>query len=80
MEVAREAIRRRHSGCRTEPSWVRWIRRFVRFHGKRHPREMGAGVTAMLDHLAIAGGVASATQNQALSALLVLYGVVLEAL
>ena len=56
-----------------------WIRRFIHFHGKRHPAEMGATeVTAFLSHLAVAGNVAVATQQQALSALLFLYRVVLE--
>lgn len=55
-----------------------WVRRFVRFHGLRHPREMGAPeVEAFLTHLAVAGNVASSTQNQARSALLFLYKEVL---
>ena len=53
---------------------MQWMRRFVLFHGKRHPLEMGAGeVEAFLSHLAVDGKVAAATQNQALSALLFLY-------
>ena len=56
-----------------------WIRRFVLFHGKRHPREMGpVEVTAFLTHLARDGRVAASTQNQALSALLFLYRHVLD--
>ncbi|MGA8149243.1 MAG: phage integrase N-terminal SAM-like domain-containing protein [Gallionellaceae bacterium] len=65
---------------RTEQAYVGWIRRFILFYRKRHPQEMGAEeVTAFLSHLAVHGGVASATQNQALSsALLFLYKEVLR--
>lgn len=74
LDQVREAIRRRHYSLRTEQSYVQWIRRFILFHGKRHPREMGRGeVEAFLSHLAIDAGVAAATQNQAFSALLFLY-------
>jgi integron integrase len=65
---------------RTEDAYVQWIRRFILFHGKRHPRELGAGeVTAFLSDLAVRRGVAASTQNQALAALLFLYRVVLGA-
>jgi site-specific recombinase XerD len=58
----------------TEQAYVQWIRRFILFHGKRHPQEMGAAeVTAFLTHLAVEGHVAASTQNQALSAILLLY-------
>jgi len=74
LDQVREALRRRHYSIRTEESYVHWIRRFIRFHGKRHPREMGARqVTEFLSHLAIDAEVAATTQNQALSALLFLY-------
>jgi len=74
LQQVRDAIRRRHYSPRTEDSYVHWIRRFVYFHGKRHPAELGeAGVTAFLNHLARDRKVAAATQNQALSALLFLY-------
>ncbi|MDH4149631.1 MAG: integron integrase [Betaproteobacteria bacterium] len=74
LQQVRDAIRRKHYSPRTEESYVHWIRRFVHFHGKRHPREIGeAGVTAFLNHLARDRRVAAATQNQALSALLFLY-------
>jgi site-specific recombinase XerD len=63
----------------TEESYVGWIRRFILFHGKRHPAEMGAPeVTRFLTALAVRGQVAASTQNQALSALLFLYRRVLE--
>jgi integron integrase len=75
----REAIRVRHYSLRTERAYVHWIRRFILFHGRRHPLEMGAAeVRAFLSHLANEGGVAAATQNQALAAVLFLYKAVLE--
>lgn len=74
LQQVRDAIRRKHFSPRTEESYVHWIRRFVHFHGKRHPAKLGeAGVTAFLNHLARDRHVAAATQNQALSALLFLY-------
>ena len=79
LETAREVLRLRHYSIRTEQSYLDWIKRFVRFHGKRHPRDMGAEeIRAFLTHLAVEGQVAASTQNQALSALLFLYGQVLE--
>ena len=78
LEVVRARIRAKHYSPRTEEAYVGWIRRFVRFHGRRHPREMGEGeVTAFLSSLAVQGGVAASTQNQALSALMFLYAEVL---
>ncbi|MBI2526902.1 MAG: phage integrase N-terminal SAM-like domain-containing protein [Candidatus Rokubacteria bacterium] len=75
----RAAIRGRHYSLRTEKAYVHWIRRFIVFHGKRHPAEMGAAeVTKFLTSLAVDGHVAASTQNQALSALLFLYKDVLE--
>jgi len=74
LDVAREAIRRRHYSYRTEQSYLHWIKRFIVFSGRRHPRELGAAeVTAFLNHLAIERHVAAATQNQALAALLFMY-------
>jgi len=78
LDRVREAIRSRHYSRRTEKAYVHWIRRFIFFHGKRHPAEMGAvQVTAFLTSLAVQGKVAASTQNQALSALLFLYREVL---
>lgn len=78
LDVAREAIRRRHYSYRTEETYLQWMKRFILFSGKRHPRELGAAeVTAFLNHLAIERRVAAATQNQALAALLFLYKEVL---
>ena len=76
LDHVREAIRVRHYSPRTEEAYVGWIRRFIRFHGRRHPRELGATeVTAFLSNLA-GQGVSASTQNQALSAILFLYEVV----
>jgi hypothetical protein len=64
----------RHRSPRTEAAYVEWIRRFVLFHGKRHPSELGPeAVSAFLNHLAVEGKVAASTQNQALNALVFLY-------
>lgn len=74
LDVVRDRIRVKHYSIRTETQYVQWIRRFILFHGKKHPRDMGAPeVEAFLTHLAVEGNVAAATQNQALSALLFLY-------
>ncbi len=79
LDRVREAVRVRHYSRRTEKAYVAWIRRFILFHGKRHPREMGAAeVTQYLSSLAVEGNVAASTQNQALSALLFLYREVLQ--
>ena len=74
LDRVRDAIARRHYSRRTEETYVHWIKRFIRFHGTRHPRELGeTEVTAFLNHLARDRDVAASTQNQALSALLFLY-------
>jgi integron integrase len=78
LDQLRDRIRLKHYSIRTEEAYSDWVRRFVLFHGKRHPREMGrAEVEAFLTHLAVAGRVAASTQNQAKSALLFLYKEVL---
>ena len=78
LDQVRDAIRRRHYSIRTEQSYVHWIKRFIYFSSKRHPRELGAPeVTNFLSHLARDRDVAAATQNQALAALLFLYKEVL---
>ena len=79
LDRVRQAIRARHYSRRTEEAYVAWIRRYIVFHGKRHPAEMGTPeVTRFLTSLAVDGHVAASTQNQALSALLFLYKDVLE--
>ena len=79
LEQCKIILRTRHYALRTEKSYLDWIKRFILFHGKRHPQEMGeAEIAAFLNHLANEGRVAAATQNQALSALLFLFNIVLE--
>jgi integron integrase len=74
LDRVRTALRTRHYSRKTEKTYVGWIRRFVLFHGRRHPSDMGATeVTRYLSSLATGGHVAASTQNQALSALLFLY-------
>ncbi len=69
----------RYYSIRTEQAYVQWIRRFILFHGKRHPREMGAPeLTAFLSDLALQRNVAASRQNQALHAVLFLYRDVLK--
>lgn len=79
MEVAKDKMRMRHFAYRTEQIYLHWIRRYVNFHDRQHPRTLGvAGVERFLTHLAVEGKVAASTQNQALQALLFLYRQVLD--
>ncbi len=79
LAALRERLRSRHYSLRTERAYALWVRRFVVFHGRRSPRELGAReVTAFLSHLANHGRVAASTQNQALAAILFLYREVLR--
>jgi integrase len=79
FEVAREKIRTRRLAFRTEQAYLHWMRRYVKFHGRRHPRDMGpTEVEGFLTHLAVEAGVGASTQNQALQALLFLYRRVLD--
>lgn len=78
LDQVRGKVRLKHYSIRTEQAYVDWIKRFILHFDKKHPREMGAAeVEAFLTHLAVAGKVAAATQNQAKSALLFLYREVL---
>ena len=78
LDRVRDKIRVKHYSIRTEQAYLDWIKRFILFHGKRHPSELGAPeVEAFLTHFAVAGKVAASTQNQAKSALLFLYKEVL---
>ena len=78
FEVARERMRSRHMALRTEQTYLQWMRRYVKFHGRKHPRDLGpAEVEAFLTHLAVNVKVSASTQNQALQALLFLYRQVL---
>ncbi len=75
----RTAIRTRHYSPRTEEAYVQWVRRFIRFCGTRHPRELGAqDVTRFLSSLAVDANVSASTQNQALAAIVFLYRDVLN--
>ena len=79
LERVRDKIRLKHYSIRTEQAYTDWAKRFILFHQKRHPSEMGAlEVEQFLTHLAVKGKVAASTQNQAKSALLFLYRDVLE--
>ena len=78
LDQVRTAIRLRHYGIRTEEAYVQWIRRFILYHRKRHPREMGVGeIRQYLSHPATDENVAAAPQNVALAALLFLHREVL---
>ncbi len=79
LDRARSILRRKHYAYNTEQCYLAWIRRFILFHGKRHPVHMGRlEIEAFLTHLAVKEKVAAATQNQALNALLFLYRTVLD--
>jgi len=79
LDRVRDAIRFKHYSLRTEQAYADWIKRFILFHGKRHPEAMGAEeVRTFLSDLAVNQNVAASTQNQALSALLFLYREVLK--
>jgi integron integrase len=78
LDRIRDKIRLKHYSIRTETAYVDWVRRYVNFHQRRHPRELGPEhVEAFLSHLAVQRNVAASTQNQAKSALLFLYKEVL---
>ena len=79
LDQVRQAIRARHYSRLTEKAYVGWIRRYILFHGKRHPEGMGeAEITRFLSWLATEKRVSASTQNQALSAILFLYREVLR--
>jgi integron integrase len=79
LDRVRERLRLLHRSPRTERAYVDWIRRFILFHGKRHPAQLGgAEITEFLTHLAVEANVSASTQNQALNALAFLYREVLE--
>jgi integron integrase len=79
LEQVRSTLRVNHYSLRTEEAYLQWIRRFILFHGKRHPAEMGAAeIGGFLSHLAVEGDVSASTQNQALNAIVFLYKHVLK--
>jgi integrase len=78
LDRVRAAIRAHHYSLRTEEAYVGWVRRFILFHHKRHPAEMGEPeINQFLTHLAVVENVAASTQNQTLSGILFLYQEVL---
>jgi Phage integrase, N-terminal SAM-like domain len=68
LDQVRDAIRLKHYSYRTEETYVKWIARYILFHNKRHPKDMGVPeIEKFLTHLAVEGNVAAATQNQSFS-------------
>jgi len=79
FDVVRDRIRVKHYSYPTEQAYLGWVRRFIRFHAGKHPREMsGPEVQSFLNHLAVDRRVSASTQNQALAGVLFLYREVLE--
>jgi integron integrase len=79
LDQARGIIRAKHYSIRTEDAYLDWMKRFILFHNKRHPKEMGEPeVTQFLTHLAVENKIAASTQNQAMAAILFLYKEVLK--
>lgn len=79
LDLLRDKIRYKHYGIRTEQAYLDWVKRYSLFHGKRHPKVLGAvEMEHFLTRLAVKRNVSASTQNQARSALLLLYKEVLE--
>lgn len=79
LDQVSDKLRVKHYSIRTEQAYVGWIKRYIFFHDKRHPKDMGArDIEAFLTHLAVAGKVSASTQNLAKSSILFLYREVLE--
>ncbi|MBW2642306.1 MAG: phage integrase N-terminal SAM-like domain-containing protein, partial [Deltaproteobacteria bacterium] len=79
LDLAREILRRKHYSIRTEETYVGWIKRYIYFHNKQHPKDMGVPeIEEFLTHLAVDRNVSPSTQNQAFNALLFLYRNVLN--
>ncbi len=79
LDQVQDIVRLKHYSIRTERAYVAWIRRYILFHNKRHPKDMGSReIEAFLTHLAVEGRVSASTQNQALSALIFLHRHVLR--
>jgi site-specific recombinase XerD len=79
LDQVRNRIRCKHYSIRTEQAYIEWIRKFIFYHGKRHPAEMGENeISAFLTYLAVKRKVAASTQNQALSAIVFLYREVIQ--
>jgi integrase len=79
LDQVRQRIRYLHYSIKTEQSYIQWIRRYILFHGKRHPKEMGGKeVSIFLNYLVNKENVSASTQNQALSAIIFLYKQILD--
>ena len=79
LDQMRDVMRLKHLSYRTEEAYLSWVKRFILFQDKRHPKDMGvAEIRAFLSHLAVHDQVAASTQNSALNALLFLYRHVLR--
>ncbi len=79
LEQVRDIIRLKHYSIRTEQTYLSWMKRYILFHNKRHPNDMGRDeIEAFLSHLAVNLKVSASTQNQAFNALLFLYREVLK--
>jgi len=79
LDQVADVTRKKHYSIRTERSYVEWIKRFILFHGKRHPKDLGeTEISQFISHLATARNVAASTQNQALNAIVFLYKQVLK--
>jgi len=79
LDQLRNMLRLKHRRLSTEKAYVNWVKQFILYHNKTHPREMGSKeVQAFLTHLAVDRKVASSTQNQALNAIVFLYKHVLQ--
>ena len=74
LDQMSDAIRLKHYSLRTEETYLDWVRRYILFHNKRHPKDMGeAEISQYISYLATVGNVAASTQNQALNAIVFLY-------
>jgi hypothetical protein len=79
LDQMRDILRIKHYSLRTERSYIAWAKRYILFHGKRHPMDMGEKeISQFLTHLACQRNVAASTQNQALNAMVFLYRQVLK--
>ena len=79
LDQVRNLIQVKHYSIRTEEAYVSWIKRFILFHNKKHPKDMGhREIEAFLTHLAVKRNVAASTQNQAFNAIVFLYNKVLK--
>ena len=79
LDQVRHVIRKKHYSIRTEQAYTDWIKKFILFHGKKHPKDMGESeISEYISYLAVEKNVAASTQNQALNAIVFLYKQVLK--